>query len=133
VNLLKLLRQKNGEGYVDVAIIVLVAMLCIALVVQVAPVFVVKNQLDTFASELIREAEITGRVGSETSSRANELKSQLGITPTISWSKTGRLQLDTDITVTCTMTVNIGLFGGFGSFLIELTARASGKSEVYWK
>jgi len=131
--LLKLLRQKNGEGYVDVAIIVLVAMLCIALVVQVAPVFVVKNQLDTFASELIREAEITGRVGSETSSRANELKSQLGITPTISWSKTGRLQLDTDITVTCTMTVNIGLFGGFGSFLIELTARASGKSEVYWK
>lgn len=131
--MLKLLRQKNGEGYVDVAIIVLVAMLCIALVVQVAPVFVVKNQLDTFASELIREAEITGRVGSETSSRANELKSQLGITPTISWSKTGRLQLDTDITVTCTMTVNIGLFGGFGSFLIELTARASGKSEVYWK
>ena len=126
----KLLRQKNGEGY-DVAIIVLVARQCIALVVQVAQIFVVKNTC-TLVSELIREAEITGRVA-ETSSRANELKSQLGITPTISWSKTGRLQLDTDITVTCTMTVNIGLFGGFGSFLIELTARASGKSEVYWK
>lgn len=131
--MLKILRQKRGEGYVDVAIIVLVAMLCIALVIQVAPVFVVKNQLDTFAGELIREAEITGQVGSETSSRASELESQLGITPTISWSKTGRLQLDTDITVTCTMTVNIGLFGGFGSFPIELTAKASGKSEVYWK
>jgi hypothetical protein len=131
--LLKILRQKRGEGYVDVAIIVLAAMLCIALVVQVAPVFIVKNQLDTFASELIREAEITGRIGSETSSRADELKNQLGINPTISWSKTGRLQLDTDVTVTCTMIVNIGLFGGFGSFPIELTAKASGKSEVYWK
>ena len=131
--MLKILRQKRGEGYVDVAIIVLAAMLCIALVVQVAPVFIVKNQLDTFASELIREAEITGRVGSETSSRADELKNQLGINPTISWSKTGRLQLDTDVTVTCTMIVNIGLFGGFGSFPIELTAKASGKSEVYWK
>lgn len=131
--MLKILRQKRGEGYVDVAIIVLAAMLCIALVVQVAPVFIVKNQLDTFASELIREAEITGRIGSETSSRADELKNQLGINPTISWSKTGRLQLDTDVTVTCTMIVNIGLFGGFGSFPIELTAKASGKSEVYWK
>ena len=131
--MLKILRQKRGEGYVDVAIIVLAAMLCIALVVQVAPVFIVKNQLDTFASELIREAEITGRIGSETSSRADELKNQLGINPTISWSKTGRLQLDTDVTVTCTMTVNIGLFGGFGSFPIELTAKSSGKSEVYWK
>ncbi len=131
--MLKRLRQKHGEGYVDVAVIVLAAMLCIALVVQVAPIFIIKNQLDTFASELIREAEISGRVGSETSSRANELKSQLGITPAISWSKTGRLQLDTDVTVTCTMTVNIGLFGGFGSFPVELTAKASGKSEVFWK
>lgn len=131
--MLKRLRQKHGEGYVDVAVIVLAAMLCIALVVQVAPVFIIKNQLDTFASELIREAEITGRVGSETSSRANELKSQLGITPAISWSKTGRLQLDTDVTVTCTMTVNIGLFGDFGSFPVELAAKASGKSEVFWK
>lgn len=131
--MIKILRQNRGEGYVDVAVIVLAAMLCIALVVKVAPVFVVKNQLDTFASELVREAEISGRIGSETSARANELKSQLGINPTISWSRTGRLQLDTDVTVTCTMTVNIGLFGDFGSFPIELTARASGKSEVYWK
>lgn len=131
--MLRILCQKRGEGYIDVAVIVLVAMLCIALVVRVAPVFVVKNQLDTFASELVREAEITGRVGSETSSRANELKSQLGINPTISWSKTGQLQIDTSVTVTCTMTVNIGLFGDFGSFPITLTSKASGKSEVYWK
>ncbi len=114
--MLRILCQKRGEGYIDVAVIVLVAMLCIALVVRVAPVFVVKNQLDTFASELVREAEITGRVGSETSSRANELKSQLGINPTISWSKTGQLQIDTSVTVTCTMTVNIGLFGDLAHF-----------------
>lgn len=131
--MIKILRQKRGEGYVDVAVIVLAAMLCIALVVKVAPVFVVKNQLDTFASELVREAEISGRVGSETTARANELKSQLGINPSMSWSRTGRLQIDTDVTVTCTMTINIGLFGDFGSFPIELKAVSSGKSEVYWK
>ena len=130
---MRILLNKRGEGYIDVAVVVLVAMLCIALVVRVAPVFVAKNHLDAFASELVREAEIAGRVGSETSARANELKSQMGINPAISWSRTGNVQLDEDITVTCTMTVNIGLFGDFGSFPIELKAVASGKSEVYHK
>jgi len=36
------------------------------------------------------------------------------------------------VTVTLTMDVDIG-FGGLGSFPIELTAQASGRSEVYWK
>ncbi|MDL2233850.1 DUF4320 family protein [Ruminococcaceae bacterium OttesenSCG-928-L11] len=129
----KKLLNRRGEGYIDVAVVVLVAMLCLALVVRVSPVFVAKNHLDAFASELVREAEIAGRVGSETTARANELKSQMGITPTVSWSRTGNIQLDGDITVTCTITVNIGLFGDFGSFPIELKAVASGKSEVYWK
>lgn len=131
--MLKILRQKRGEGYIDVAVIVLAAMLCIALVVQIAPVFIAKSQLNTFANELVREAEISGRVGSETTSRTNELKSQLGINPSISWSKTGQLQIDTNVTVTCTLTVDIGLFGGFGSYPITLTSKASGRSEVYWK
>ena len=62
----KILRSKRGEGYLDVCILVLCAMLVIALAVRVFPVFVAKQQLDTFATELIREAEIAGRVGSET-------------------------------------------------------------------
>lgn len=129
----KRILNRRGEGYVDVVVIVLAAMLCLALVVKVAPVFVAKGHLDTFASELVREAEIAGQVGSETNTRANELKKQMGIDPAISWSVSGKVQLDGDITVTCTMTVNIGLFGDFGSFPIELKAVASGKSEVYWK
>ena len=52
----KILRSKRGEGYLDVCILVLCAMLVIALAVRVFPVFVAKQQLDTFATELIREA-----------------------------------------------------------------------------
>ena len=58
----KILRSKRGEGYLDVCILVLCAMLVIALAVRVFPVFVAKQQLDTFATELIREAEIAGRL-----------------------------------------------------------------------
>ena len=104
-----------------------------SLAVQVLPVFIAKNQLNTYATELCREAEISGRVGSETSRRAAVLTEQTGLSPRISWSKTGNIQLNEDITVTLTLEKNIGLFGGFGSFPITLRSEASGKSEVYHK
>lgn len=131
--MLKLLKSKRGEGYIDVCVLVLCAMLVIALTVQVLPVFIAKNQLDTYATELCREAEISGRVGSETSRRAAVLTEQTGLSPRISWSKTGNIQLNQEITVTLTLERNIGLFGGFGSFPITLRSEASGKSEVYHK
>lgn len=129
----KILKSKRGEGYIDVCVLVLCAMLVIALAVQVLPVFIAKNQLDTYATELCREAEISGRVGSETSRRVAVLTEQTGLSPRISWSKTGNIQLNEEITVTLTLEKNIGLFGGFGSFPITLRSEASGKSEVYHK
>ena len=129
----KILKSKRGEGYIDVCVLILCAMLVIALAVQVLPVFIAKNQLDTYATELCREAEISGRVGSETSRRAAVLTEQTGLSPRISWSKTGNIQLNEEITVTLTLEKNIGLFGGFGSFPITLRSEASGKSEVYHK
>ena len=129
----KILRSKRGEGYLDVCILVLCAMLVIALAVRVFPVFVAKQQLDTFATELIREAEIAGRVGSETDRREQALREQTGLNPDISWSRTGRIQLNQEVAVTVTYETNIGLFSGFGSFPITLRADATGKSEVYWE
>ena len=131
--MLKILRGKRGEGYIDVCVLVLCAILVIALAVKVLPVFIAKQQLDTYATELCREAEISGRVGSETSRRAAVLTEQTGLSPRISWSKTGTIQLNQEITVTLTLDRNIGLFGGFGSFPITLRSEASGKSEVYHK
>ncbi len=129
----KILRSNKGEGYIDVAILILCVMLVIALAVKVFPVYILKQQIDTFATELVREAEIAGRVGSETTNREILLKNKMGISPNISWSKSGRIQLNEEINVTITYETNIGLFAGFGSFPITLRADAAGKSEVYWK
>ena len=131
--MLKLLRSRRGEGYIDVAVLVLCVMLVIAMAVSVLPVFVNKNKLDTYTTELCREAEIAGRVGSETNLRAQVLTEKTGLDPNISSSKTGKIQLNEEFTVTLTTQADIGLFGGFGSFPITLRAEASGKSEVYWK
>ena len=135
--LIKLLKDKNGEGYIDTVVIVIAAMLVIALVVKVFPVFIAKNQLNTYASEVVRTAEISGRIGSETSSKTKELNDQAGITPIITWqanyiSGTNKVQLNDEMTVTVVKTVDIGFFS-FGSFPIELESKATGRSEVYWK
>lgn len=129
----RILKNERGEGYIDTCVLVLCAVLVIALAVRVLPVFIAKQQLDTFATELVREAEITGRVGSETSRRAAVLQERLGIDPDITWSTGGRIQLNEEVTVILTLQEDIGLFGNFGSFPITLQAQATGKSEVYWK
>ena len=64
---------------------------------------------------------------------AAALTDSTGLDPDIRWSTTGRIQLNDEVTVTLTLETDIGLFGGFGSFPITLTASATGKSEVYWK
>ncbi|WP_045093695.1 DUF4320 family protein [Clostridium sp. FS41] len=129
----KILKNRRGEGYIDVAVLVLCMMLVIAVAVSVLPVFVTKNKLDTYAAELCREAEIAGRVGNETTLRAQVLTQKTGLNPDISWSRSGKIQLNQEFTVTVTVQTDLGLFGGFGSFPVTLKAQASGKSEVYWK
>lgn len=128
-----LLKERQGEGYIDVVVLVLCAMFVLALAMRVLPVFIQKQQLDYYASELVREAEVTGRVGEETSRRAAVLTEKTGLTPDITWSTQGQIQLNSDVTVTLTMETNIGLFGDLGSFPVTLRAQAAGKSEVYWK
>ncbi|MEG2421003.1 MAG: DUF4320 family protein [Oscillospiraceae bacterium] len=128
----KLKAGKPGEGYIDVVVLILCAMLVIAFAVKVLPVYIAKHNLDTYATELMREAEIAGQVGSTTTTRAAILSERLGISPEVTWSRTGQIQLNEEVTVTCRLTMNIG-FGGLGSFPVELVAQASGKSEVYWK
>ena len=123
----KLLRSKRGEGYIDVCIIVLVVIMMLALFTAAAPVMTAKMQLDNSADELVREAEISGRIGAETTARARVLSEKTGLSPKIEWSRNGKIPLNQEFTVTLTVTLDIG------SFPVTLTSKASGKSEVYWK
>lgn len=131
--MLKALKNNRGEGYIDVVVLVLCAMLVIALAVKVFPAYIAKQKVDTFATELMREAEIAGRVGSETARREQVLIEKTGIDPNVNWSRTGKVQLNEEITVVVTYRMDIGLFGDIGSFPVTLRGEAMGKSEVYWK
>jgi hypothetical protein len=126
-------KNRNGSGFVDLCVLVLAMVMVIALVIKVLPVFIAKQNLDTFTTEIVRTAEVAGCVGSATTSKANSLKNETGLSPIIKWSQTGNIQLGQEVTVTLTTTVNIGLFGDFASFPITLTSKATGTSEVFHK
>lgn len=130
--MIEVLKSKRGEGYIDVVVVVLVAMMVIAMAVKVYPVFVVKSDLNTFANELARVAEIEGRIGKETTAKKNELRASLGIDPTVNWSTSGNIGLNEEFSLVLTLPVDIGFFE-FGSFPITLTVKATGRSEVYHK
>ena len=133
VKLRKIIKDRRGEGFVDVCVLVLAIVLVLALVIKVAPVFTAKQNLDAFAAELVRTAEIAGGTSAATTAKAAALREETGLDPQIEWSRMGKVQLGQEVTVTLTADVNIGLFGDFGSFPITLTARATGTSEVYYK
>lgn len=130
----RVLKSKCGEGYIDVAVGILCLLLVVAFAVQLFPVFTAKQQLDIFAAEIVREAEIKG--SSSVESRIADMREQTGLDPNIRWNcdyySGKKVQLNGDIEVVLTDTVDIGFFV-FGSFPIEIQAKATGKSEVYYK
>ena len=130
----KILKDKRGNGYVDIVVLVLIAMMVIALGIKVFPAFMAKDSLNTFANEVLREAQIQGMIEIDYSTIGENIDINID---SVTWEANTlgdrKVQLDEVITVTCTTNVEIGLFGDFGSFPISLKSKATGKSEVYWK
>ena len=130
--MIKRLKSTKGEGYVDVVVMCIASMLVLATIITITPVFLTKLALDNYANELAREAEIAGRVGTETTQRLARLNETKGVNPTVTWDRTGQIQIGQDVTVTVTSDVDLGFYI-FVSIPIRLTSQATGTSEVLWK
>lgn len=129
---MKLLKSRRGEIMVTVCVVLMVSMTVIAFGMKLYPVYIRGQQLNTYATELCRVAEISGRIGEETDAEQAKLNRLLNMSPEVSWNTSGNVQLGGTITVTCTMNQDVGL-GGFGTHTITIHGHATGQSEVYQK
>lgn len=127
------LKSRKGSSVIETPFIVLLVMFLVVFFLKASGAYVMKQNLDTYADELCRVAEVSGRIGDETTRREDQLNQSMGITPTITWSTNGNIQQEGTFTVTCTDTYELGLFGIVGSWPVKLNGHASGESEVYWK
>lgn len=128
----KILRSTRGSASIEYVFILVSVMVLIVVFLNIASVKATQDNLNTYARELCRTAEISGRVGEETTERAKELTQDTGLSPEIQWSETGKISLGGEFTVVCSKMEYVGL-GGIGSWPVPLKGTASGKSETYWK
>ena len=130
--------NKRAEGYVDVAVAVLVISFLLILLVSVFGVIHQKQTLNQMAEQIVEIASINGCVDNEVMERYEQLCEQTGLTPTMIFEATyfdedtGKVQLG-DI-ISCTLTMETSLIGFGGElFPIDMTVTASGVSQVYWR
>lgn len=130
-NFLQRIKSNKGMAHIEACIGLVILMMAFAFILAFTPVFMAKFSLDNYANELIREAEIDGYVGaSTTGQRLARLDDIKGLYPTVTWSRTGYINIGQEVTVTCSKTVIINFFG---THSIDISSSATGKSEVYHK
>lgn len=137
--MLKKLKSTLGEGYIEVIVIVLASMMVILLSVGTLSLIVQKVNLDHFAHELVRTAEISGSIGIEVNSRYSELQDETGLSPAVSWQAlyfneaNKSIQLKGDIVLYLELQTSFKGLGGFIPMQVTLKSKATGQSERYWK
>jgi hypothetical protein len=130
--MIKKLKERKGDSFVGHAWGIILFAAVLGIVIGFTPYYFCKSNQDTFANELCRTAELSGRIGSETEERAQELEQQFGLSPQITWSQTGNIPLGTTVTVKLYSVYNFKI-GNLGSVSMPMNSKASGKSEEYWK
>jgi len=138
MKLINTLKNKRGEGYIDVVVTVLIFMMLLVLALNLFSFLSVKQDMDYYAKEMIYCATANGRTIGEVNTRKAELTSETGLNPSVTWQatyfNTGAAQVQYGDTITVTLTYNT-YFKGFGVFRIPITLKAkySGLSMKYWK
>lgn len=133
------LKNKRGDGYIDVVVAVLVSMMLIVLSLNVFSFFTLHQDLDYFAKEMVEAACADGQTGSEAVRRAEELSEELGISPSYFWNaeymtptSARRVQLGDSMSIQVQYTSYVqGL--GIVRIPVTMTVTHSGLSERYWK
>lgn len=138
----KLIRDQNGEGYIDVAVTVLIIFVLMASLMALFPIFTAQQSLNQTARHMTRTVELYGKADDATLQSVTENGNFVppdSIEIETQWYNAAEktIQLKTQFTVTVTKTVPIVILRpALGETLVihvRITASANGISEVYWK
>lgn len=138
----KVKNRKKGSAFIEVLFQFAIIMSLIFCFITLWKPFIYKQNLDYMAKTLVRAVEANGRIDGEITALANDLKSEMGVTPTVTWNApyiagTNKIQLRKRFTLTIRDTIQIKIVEPtFGSPLIlniPIEKKFIGISQVYWK
>ena len=132
------LNNRRGEGYIDVVLMVFIAIMLLVLALNTFELLALKQNIDHYGKELIATATTDGQISSNITVRQQALTNETGLSPTLTWNakffnaSQRTVQFGDKIELTLTFSTK---FKGFGIFSIPitLTTKHSGLSQRYWK
>ncbi len=138
----KFIRDRTGDGYIDVAITLIIIVLLTASLLGLFPIFTAQQSLNQTAKYTARTVELCGRADRATLDSVTESGDFVEpdeIQVDAEWFKASdkTIQLKTPFTVTLVKTVPIVIlrpsWGNPFVIHVRITASAHGISEVYHK
>lgn len=138
IKLKKVISNNRGEGYIDVAVTVLIFMMLIVLALNVFSFLTLKQDMDYYAKEMIYAASSFGKTTDEVIERQEILTEETGIDPIIIWEteyfneSQQTVQYGENISITLQYDTYLQGFGTV-QIPITLTVTHSGLSMTYWK
>lgn len=138
----KFIRDQTGEGYVDVAIAILIIFALVAGIFSIFPLYTTYQSLTATAKQIAHVVEVTGQADDGTIALVTGNPSYVSpdsISFDTAWHNASakKIQLKTPFTVTVSKQVLIPILKPLGSspigIRVDIRASASGISEVYWK
>lgn len=136
--MIKALKNRKAEGYIDMAIAVLVIVFLLVLALSVFKLVTLKQDMKYMCEELVKTATLNGKVGEEVDERFEELCAETGVRPRLTITatyfnaSTKTVQLGDTITVKLTYETSLVGFGDF-ELPFEASVSSSGLSRIYWK
>ncbi len=138
----RFIRDQTAEGYIDVAITVLIVFTLMASLMALFPIFTAQQSLNQTARYMARTVELYGKADDATLSSVTEdgdFTVPDSVDVETQWHDVSQrmIQLKTQFTVTIAKTVPIVILSpALGDPLVinvRISASANGISEVYWK
>lgn len=140
--ILSALRNKKGESYIDVVILVFVSIMAIVLALNVFSYLTLRQDIDYIAAELVEVASIEGLTKCPKIENAfDDLCESAGVEATYTvtaddyYNRTKHeVQLGDPLTVTVTCETNFRGLGSLGESIdITVSVSKTGLSRVYFK
>ena len=138
----KFIRDQTGEGYIDVAITVLIIFVLMASLMALFPIFTAQQSLNQTARYMARTVELYGKADNETLQSVAEDENLIvpdSIDIATTWQNAAEktIQLKSQFTITITKTVPVVILrpalGEPLTINLQISAAAHGISEVFWK
>lgn len=140
------LKSERGEAtYLSAAVYVLIAVILLALILNVFTIIAAKNEMDHAADQMVKQIQLAGGINADTEELFTRLCDEMPGTSNVRYTiettfrsprpsgMQNAIQIGTPFYITITGDAQLGGLWKIDGLQIQIKAKGAGVSERYWK